>query len=74
MKADSDAIFHLIGLDSGVVAQDRDAAAGALPEPFEDFDGSGFSGAIGPKEAKDFAGADFEIDSLDSPEGAIILG
>ena len=39
-------------------AQDFHVAGGRLDQAFDDFNGGGFAGAVGPKQAEAFAGLD----------------
>jgi len=45
----------------------------ALAQAFQNFDGRGFPGTVGSKQAKDFAGLDFKSDSAQGLEVAITL-
>ena len=50
-----------------------DRAAVGLTQAFQNFDGRGLSRAVGPQQAKDFAGLDFKGDSPQGLEVAIAL-
>ena len=57
----------------GVVAQDADDAARALPVALQDLDRGGLPGAVGAQEAEDLAAGDLEVDPADRLGGAVGL-
>ena len=74
LQTNANSIFELLPLLVGVEAQDSDLPSGARPQPLENLDGRGFSGAVRAKQAKDFSRLDFEVDSLHRVDIAIGLG
>ena len=53
-----------------VVALEKDAAFVGTQHAGDDFDGGGFSGAVGTEEANDFPGSHAEADVLNGGDGA----
>src|SRR6185369_3282255 len=43
-------------------------------QSLEDFDGGGFTGAVGAEQSEDFAGTHFEIDAFDGRKAGVALG
>ena len=56
-----------------VEATDGNAAAVGVAEAFEDFNGSGFAGAIRPEQAENFSFFDVEADATNGFDVAIAL-
>jgi len=73
LESGADFVFEFYGVAMGIETADADAAAVEIAETFEDFDGGGFSGAVGAEEAEDFAFVDAEADATDGFEIAVTL-
>ncbi len=66
MQGNADALPQgaVVGLPPALV-EDFDFAGGGVEQSFEDFDGGGFAGAIGPEQAEAFAALDLQIEAVD---------
>ena len=71
LQAHADAILERALGHFGVETEHFDLAFGTRPQTFQDFDGGGLPGSIGPQQAEDFAFADVEIDAADGFEIAV---
>src|SRR5258706_5400588 len=62
LQADADAVLERANFSRGIVTQHGDVSCRARAQSFQDFNGSGLSGAVGAEQAEDFALRDVEID------------
>jgi hypothetical protein len=66
-------VLEFAGADLRVEAANAHSAAVGIAQAFEDFDGSGFAGAIGAEQAKDFAFVNAEADAAHGLHVAVMF-
>src|SRR5438046_781526 len=54
-------------------AEELDLAGCGGQQPFEDFDGRGFARAVRTEQPEAFAGANLEVESVDSAQGPVVF-
>ena len=66
--------FSRLRVAAGIETEDRDVAAVARPQAFQDFHRARFAGAVRAEQAEHLAGKDLEVDAFDRLEAAVALG
>src|SRR5256885_9813879 len=69
----ADDVFQSRGVFAGVVAADNGGAAVGIAQAFQNFDSAGLAGAVGPKQAEDFAFADAKADAANGFDVTVAL-
>ena len=70
----ADLLLKVIAGGLGIEAADANDPAVGRAKSFEDFDGAGFSGAVGAEKAKNLALLDFEADAAQRLDVAVAFG
>jgi hypothetical protein len=66
LQLNAEALAKLLGIGLPMHAKKFHFTSIGSGETFADFDGCGFARAVGPEETEAFAGADFEVEAVDS--------
>ena len=73
MQRSADFVFESFRFALRIKAADGNAAAVGIAEAFEDFNGSGFAGAVRPEQAENFSFFHVEADAANGFDVAVAL-
>ena len=69
LQRDAQALAQGVVIFAPAHPQYLDLAGGGGQQPFEDFDGGGLAGAVGPEQAEALSRLDFEVEAVDGVHG-----
>ena len=73
LKSGANFVLEGVRLSFGIVATDDRGAAVGVAQALQDFDGTGFPGAVGAKQSEDFTFENIETDSANGFHVAVAL-